>query len=196
MDILDFFWTFYLNHLSPLWSYFFYLQKDAEDMFIEQSCRIQQIPCYFVSSAASLLLINSLCRKMSKKGVMNRILAYNKYHYTWSFAYRLNPTGSNVQYLDKMDIDYVPGRDQIKVWKRSVKTYIQEATDIVSVFMKLPEQVDCIIIFHFGQQELVCYAENEGRNVYPGSQLETKPFTFNEELRRLWMSRRRRKYLY
>ena len=25
MDILDFFWTFYLNHLSPLWGYFFYL---------------------------------------------------------------------------------------------------------------------------------------------------------------------------
>ena len=23
MDILDFFWTFYLNHLSPLWGYFF-----------------------------------------------------------------------------------------------------------------------------------------------------------------------------
>ena len=22
MDILDFFWTFYLNHLSPLWGYF------------------------------------------------------------------------------------------------------------------------------------------------------------------------------
>ena len=23
MDILDFFWTFYLNHLSPLWGLFF-----------------------------------------------------------------------------------------------------------------------------------------------------------------------------
>ena len=23
MDILDFFWTFYLNHLSPLWGYFY-----------------------------------------------------------------------------------------------------------------------------------------------------------------------------
>ena len=23
MDILDFFWTFYLNHLSPIWGYFF-----------------------------------------------------------------------------------------------------------------------------------------------------------------------------
>ena len=22
MDILDFFWTFYLNHLSPLWGFF------------------------------------------------------------------------------------------------------------------------------------------------------------------------------
>ena len=26
MDILDFFWTFYLNHLSPVWGYFFYVQ--------------------------------------------------------------------------------------------------------------------------------------------------------------------------
>ena len=23
MDILDIFWTFYLNHLSPLWGYFY-----------------------------------------------------------------------------------------------------------------------------------------------------------------------------
>ena len=28
MDILDYFWTFYLNHLSPLWGYF--LEKQPE----------------------------------------------------------------------------------------------------------------------------------------------------------------------
>ena len=26
MDILDIFWTFYLNHLSPLWGYFWWFQ--------------------------------------------------------------------------------------------------------------------------------------------------------------------------
>ena len=25
-DLLDIFWTFYLNHLSPLWGYFFLVQ--------------------------------------------------------------------------------------------------------------------------------------------------------------------------
>ena len=33
MDILDFFWTFYLNHLGPLQGYFFWLiyKKSNED---------------------------------------------------------------------------------------------------------------------------------------------------------------------
>ena len=30
MDILDFFWTFYLNHLSPLWGYFFTRKEGKE----------------------------------------------------------------------------------------------------------------------------------------------------------------------
>ena len=30
MDILDFFWTFYLNHLSPLWGYFFATVKSFD----------------------------------------------------------------------------------------------------------------------------------------------------------------------
>ena len=29
MDILDFFGTFYLNHLSPLWGYFFLLLQEG-----------------------------------------------------------------------------------------------------------------------------------------------------------------------
>ena len=29
MDILDFFWTFYLNHLSPLWGYFYPVSSKA-----------------------------------------------------------------------------------------------------------------------------------------------------------------------
>ena len=30
MDILDFFWTFHLNHLSPLWGYFFSYDLDLD----------------------------------------------------------------------------------------------------------------------------------------------------------------------
>ena len=34
MDILDFFWTFYLNHVSPLWGYFCeYLMYQGVDAF-------------------------------------------------------------------------------------------------------------------------------------------------------------------
>ena len=131
-----------------------------------------------------------------KKRLLTRVPEYNVHHYTWSFTFRVNPTGRNVQHLDKMDLDFVGGRDQIKIWGKSVKTYIQEKTDIVSVFMKLPEQVDRIIVFRFGQREPVCYAENEGRDVYPGSELERNPFTFEEEVKRLRMSRRRRKSLF
>ena len=42
MDILDIFWTFYLNHLSPLWGYFYCSRQSKElwlqDFFIEQIC--------------------------------------------------------------------------------------------------------------------------------------------------------------
>ena len=31
MDILDFFWTFYLNHLSPLWGYFLIFSSQGDN---------------------------------------------------------------------------------------------------------------------------------------------------------------------
>ena len=34
MDILDFFWTFYLNHLSPLWGYFSKLESWSVQMYL------------------------------------------------------------------------------------------------------------------------------------------------------------------
>ena len=33
MDILDIFWTFYLNHLSPLWGYFYSFQHSFSICF-------------------------------------------------------------------------------------------------------------------------------------------------------------------
>ena len=133
--------------------------------------------------------------QMKKKRLLTRVPEYNHFHYTWSFTFRLK-AGNNVQHLDKMDLDYVDGRDQIKIWSKSVRCYVQCATDIVSVFMKLPHQVDRIIIFRYGQREPVCFAENQGDDVYPGSELDRNPFTFDEELRRLRMSRRRRKFVF
>ena len=147
---------------------------------------------YSYLTEKSLLLTGN----MPKKRLLSRMSEYNYYHYTWSFTYRPHPTGSNIQHLDKMDLDFVSDRDQIKIWNRSVKTYVQQATDIVSVFMKLLAQVDCIIIFRFGKCEPVCYAENQGTDVYPGSFLDINPFTFDEELRCLRMLRGRRKYLF
>ena len=107
---------------------------------------------------------------MSTKGLFSREYVNRYYHLEWSFNYTVRPGGSNVQYLEKMDLDYLPGRDRIKIWGGSVRAFIQEKTDIVSVKMDLPQQVDRIIIFRFGQREPVLYAENvdDGVQVYPG----------------------------
>ena len=141
-------------------------------------------------------LLTPFTGTMRKKRLLTRVPEYNCHHYTWSLTYRLNETGDNVQYLGKMDLDYIGDRDQIKVWNKLVKSYIQEKTAVVKVFMKLPEHVDRIIIFRFGVRDPVCFAENQGNDVYPGSELRKNPFTFDEELRRLHMSRRRRKLLF
>ena len=133
---------------------------------------------------------------MMTKRILTRVPEYNKFHDPWSFTYRLKENGNRVQYLDKMDLDYVGGRDQIKIWLKSVMAYVEERTDMVSVHMNLPSKVDRIIIFQFGKLEPVCYAENQGKDVYPGIQLDKNPFTFEEELRRIRMSRRRRKLLF
>ena len=144
----------------------------------------------------NLMHLNISVHRMKTKCLLTRIPEYNHWHNTWSFTFAVNPTGRNVQHLDKMDLDFVDGRDQIKIWCRSVRAYIQQQTDIVSVFMELPPQVDKIIIFRFGEQEPVCYAVNQGHDVYPGSLLDRNPFSFYEELKRLRIARHRRKLVF
>ena len=45
MDILDIFWTFYLNYLSPLWGYFYFQNREKaklkakNDIFRNQETR-------------------------------------------------------------------------------------------------------------------------------------------------------------
>ena len=105
---------------------------------------------------------------MTTKGLLRRDYA-NK-HLEWSFEYMVNPGGTDVQHLDKMDLDCLPNREQIKIWGHSVRAFIQEKTDVVCVHMYLPQQVDRIIIFWFVNSEPVCFTENlgDGLNVYPG----------------------------
>ena len=137
--------------------------------------------------------------RKSKKRPLSRLPEYNDMLNTWSFTHGLmKATGrrGKVQHLDKMDLDFIGDRDQIKIWARSVRAYIQHDTEVVSVFMRLPDKVDRIIIFRYGQRDPVCYAENFGKSIHPGTDLQHNPFTFNEELRRLRMLRRRRKYLF
>ena len=64
--------------------------------------------------------------------------------------------------------------------------------------MNLPQQVERVIIFQFGKREPICFAENlgDGLEVHQGDELEKNPFTFEEELRRLRVSRCRKKYLF
>ena len=106
---------------------------------------------------------------MSAKWLLSREYINKHYHVEWSFEYRFT-TGENVQHLTKIDVDSYGDRDQIKIWRRSVRAFIQEKTDVVSVHMFLPQQVDRVIIFRFGIREPVCYAENvgDGLQVYPG----------------------------
>ena len=40
MDILDIFWTFYLNHLSPLWGYFFYSFQHSFSICFQHALQI------------------------------------------------------------------------------------------------------------------------------------------------------------
>ena len=137
---------------------------------------------------------------MAMKGYLRRNPLYKPVYsfVEWSFEYRVHPEGSNVQYLRKIDLDYVDNRDQISIWCKAVRSYIQERTDIVSVHMNLPQEIERVIIFQFGRWEPVCFAENigDGLHVYDGDKLAKNPFTFEEELRRLRMSRHRRKYLF
>ena len=104
------------------------------------------------------------------KGLLRQDYVNKHYHVEWSFDYTINPAGTDIQNLEKMDLECVDGREQIKIWNRSIRAFIQEKTDVVSVSMYLPQQVDRIIIFHFGQSQPVCYAENieDGIKVYPG----------------------------
>ena len=116
----------------------------------------------------------------------------------WSFEFRVHEEGNRIQYITKIDLDYIDGRDQLKIWGHSVRAYIEEKTDIVSVKMQLPQQVDRVKIFQFGKREPVCFGENvgDGLNVYDGVKLQKNLFTFDEELRRLRMSRCQRKLLF
>ena len=45
MDILDFFWTFYLNHLSPLWGYFIMTYCFVHQMSYKDTMRETAITC-------------------------------------------------------------------------------------------------------------------------------------------------------
>ena len=91
------------------------------------------------------------------------------FHLEWSFKYTIRPGGTDVQHLEKIDLDCLADRDRIKIWGRSVRAFVQHKTDIISVHMYLPQQVDRIIIFQFGDTQPICYAENvDGLKVYSG----------------------------
>ena len=46
MDILDIFWTFYLNHLSPLWGYFFSYDLDLDPMTLILKLDLDMVKMY------------------------------------------------------------------------------------------------------------------------------------------------------
>ena len=54
MDILDFFWTFYLNHLSPVWGYF-YLRQQGDLYHFE----FQQIEAQFNRLGGRIAYVNA-----------------------------------------------------------------------------------------------------------------------------------------
>ena len=97
----------------------------------------------------------TVMKEKAPKRLLSRIPVHNNMHYTWSFTHRLmEATGrrGKVQRLDKLDLDFIGDRDQIKIWGRSVRAYIQHDTEVVSVYMNLPDKVDRIILFRYGQR--------------------------------------------
>ena len=118
---------------------------------------------------------------MATKGLYSRDYVNKHYHLEWSFQYTLNPGGGDVQHLKKIDLDCLGDRDQIKIWGHCVRAFIQQKTDVVSVHMFLPQKVDRIIIFRFGEKEPVCFAENDadGVQVFPGTFQRRLNFCWN-----------------
>ena len=53
MDILDFFWTFYLNHLIPLWGYFCLPKLELASVEARQT-KEEQVGGYALSNSLFL----------------------------------------------------------------------------------------------------------------------------------------------
>ena len=89
-------------------------------------------------------------------------------------------------------------RNQITIWNNTVRTFIDEWVDGCQVYLRVHRRVDRVIIFWYGETTPFCFAENKGKNVYPGEQLKRRqnPFTFQKQITRLRDMRRRRKFLY
>ena len=64
MDILDFFWTFYLNHLSPLWGYFLHDVQLPINHIISKTV-LHLVAVGITSHKHSRHMVN-VCRKFTK----------------------------------------------------------------------------------------------------------------------------------
>ena len=54
MDILDIFWTFCLNHLSPLWGYFMNLKLSMRTSFLVLICERGLVGIYVIAAESQV----------------------------------------------------------------------------------------------------------------------------------------------
>ena len=91
---------------------------------------------------------------------------------TWNFKYKAED-GQRVQTLTKSDVEGVWGRNQIKIKQSTVLMRCSEWAQGINVSVTLPSRVWKIIVMQYGGN-ILCYAIQYGKKVYPGQDLEAQ----------------------
>ena len=65
---MDIFWTFYLNHLSPLWGYFFEFGHDSGHSVADDSCRIG-VDCGLYWNMTTYLLLSERIARITNEWI-------------------------------------------------------------------------------------------------------------------------------
>ena len=93
------------------------------------------------------------------------------WHVEWDFTFIKEgfENRGEIDEIDKRDLETVSPR-QIMIKKNSVKAYALKSAIGVHVNMKLPHRIEQIIIIQ--DDCVMCYATNNGQNVYSGTGTE------------------------
>ena len=95
----------------------------------------------------------------------------------WSCTY-LQDDGDpgKIQTLDKLDVECLGFKDQIKIAHRCVLIHASSWCQGVWFDVKLPPQVQCVIVKKFGNSQPYCFFTERGQKTKKGDRLRWDPF--------------------